>query len=231
MTDEKLMQRIRARWGKTISEAAHLSSVAPKFLAALTANESCGDPNASRFEPAVYRHLCDVRAGKRPNYGAVTFDNLQTEVGEMATMDSSRSERDGNDESQRTGEYHALCLPTLDSRLPTPDMDLRALATSWGLTQVMGYHMVGRPGTVGALQNPEHHYYIACELLAEFAERYGFDVTADFEAMFRCWNTGRPDGKTYDPNYVPNGLRRMAVYHALSIPDCFPLRAGPTPSP
>jgi len=30
--------------------------------------------------------------------------------------------------------------------------------------------------------------------------------------LFRCWNTGRPDGKTADPAYVENGLRRMEIY-------------------
>jgi len=33
--------------------------------------------------------------------------------------------------------------------------------------------------------------------------------------MFCCWNTGRPYGKTFDPDYVEKGLRRMRIYRQL----------------
>jgi len=33
--------------------------------------------------------------------------------------------------------------------------------------------------------------------------------------LFRCWNTGRPDGRTADPAYVENGRRRMEIYREL----------------
>jgi len=36
-------------------------------------------------------------------------------------------------------------------------------------------------------------------------------LTADFEPLFRCWNSGNPKGKTFDPQYVPNGLSRMKI--------------------
>jgi len=96
------------------------------------------------------------------------------------------------------------------------DEALRELATSWGLTQIMGYHMVGRRGTVRDLIEPEFHYGVAVELLEEFAGRFELDLGSEFAAMFRCWNTGSPYGVTFDPNYVENGLRRMESYRELA---------------
>ena len=98
---------------------------------------------------------------------------------------------------------------------PTPDEALRELATSWGLTQIMGYHMVGRAGTPHDLVEPRFHFRVALELLAEFAERYQLNLARDFAELFRCWNTGQPYGATADPAYVENGLRRMDLYHCV----------------
>ena len=41
----------------------------------------------------------------------------------------------------------------------------------------------------------------------------------EFAELFRCWNTGRPNGKTFDPNYVQNGLRRIEIYRRLQAGD------------
>lgn len=155
--------------------------VAPEFLAALTANESGGDPDARRFEPGVYKHLMDVFEGRAPAYGSIR-------------------------------------KPTLDHKVagdPAPADVIRSLATSWGLTQIMGYHMLGRPEPVEKLREPAFHYQMAAKLLREFAAQHHLDLQRDFEALFRCWNTGRPDGRTFDPAYVENGLRRIEVYRQL----------------
>ena len=96
------------------------------------------------------------------------------------------------------------------------DEALRELATSWGFTQIMGYHMVGRPGTTRDLLEPSFHYRVALSLLAQFAATYQLDVAREFAEMFRCWNTGRPDGQTFDPEYVEKGLRRMELYRELA---------------
>ena len=53
------------------------------------------------------------------------------------------------------------------------------------------------------------------ELIHEFAARFHLDPQRDFEALFRCWNTGRPNGQTYDPAYVEKGLRRAALARRL----------------
>ena len=47
------------------------------------------------------------------------------------------------------------------------------------------------------------------------AAGYRLDLGREFRELFCCWNTGRPYGKTFDPNYVENGLRRLRIYREL----------------
>ena len=81
--------------------------------------------------------------------------------------------------------------------------------TSWGLTQILGVNYSGPPSE---LADPERNLIQALRMIAEFAERFGLDVTKDFDELFHCWNTGQPDRPTFDSNYVTNGLNRMAAY-------------------
>ena len=174
--DSRLMQRIKTQWGAHIQEACKYSSVPQEFLAALIANESGGDPQAKRFEKAVYNKLLRIHQGAPEHYGPLTAETLRAAADEA----------------------------------------LRDWATSWGLTQVMGYHVARRPGGIKILLNPKSHLNFALGLLAEFAERFGLRVTLEFEEMFRCWNTGGPYKETYDPKYCERGLARMKIYHALA---------------
>ena len=175
-TEALMMPFIRTRWGALIAATCHSSSVPEAFLAALTANESGGDPSARRFEAGVFKHLRAVAAGTETHFGSIVARHLNGADGEA----------------------------------------LRGLASSWGLTQIMGYHILGRAvAHADLLADPELNLHLACILLSEFAERFGLDVTKDFEEMFRCWNTGQPDGKTFDPKYVESGLRRMNKYEAM----------------
>jgi len=110
------------------------------------------------------------------------------------------------------------------------DSALHSFATSWGLTQIMGYHTFGRGGGLALIRgDPVVHLKFALGLLAEFAERYQLNLVADFEELFRCWNTGAPyddpqtariEGRTHDPRYVENGLARMEIYRQLAKPAC-----------
>ena len=186
MKDLSLMQRIRARWGTTISEACHLSSVPEAFVAALVAGESAGDPTAQRFEPHVYRRLLAVRSGTLSHYGAIT-------------------------------QKHLVSLG---------DEGLRCLATSYGPTQIMGYNAVFHHEDPLRLKDFPLAMTLTLRMLAEAAQQFGLDLRSDFEAMLRWWNTGAPyddlatvriEGKTYDPDYVPNALRRMEIYKSLNL--------------
>lgn len=203
------MQRIKDQWGATITEACRYSSVPPEFLAALIANESAGISDATRFEPRVYRYLRAVVKGERRRFGEIFHRDIDAEVAEMA----------------KSPEYHCAKLDERFVRvyggrlLDFEDAALRDLATSFGLTQVMGYHMISRPGTPRALLEPIVNLKISLGLLAEFAEHYGLNLTLEFPELLRCFNTGGPYGTTFDPKYVENGLGRMQIYRELNRRD------------
>jgi hypothetical protein len=210
--EARLVRRVFDRCHAVIREASARSSVPAEFLGALTANESGGDPRAARFEPAVYRHLAAVASGASPRYGGVRSGDLSAELAEMLhPKDDAYHQRflTAPFGANHQREFAALA-----------DEALRELATSWGYTQIMGYHMVGRAGTVRDLLDPQIHFRVALELLAEFAEEYQLNLAHEFEEMFRCWNTGQPYGPphgppTTDPEYVANGLTRMNFYAKL----------------
>jgi len=205
--ERRLVQRVFERCAEAITEACAKSSVPPEFLGALVANESGGCRDARRFEPAVYLHLEAVAAGGSPSYGSINLANLRDEVaGQLPAGDATLHARYM---TRGFAEIHSGEIAK------ATDAALRELATSWGYTQIMGYHMVGRAGDVHQLLDPRFHFRMAVWLLSEFALDFHLDPGRDFEPLFRCWNTGGPHGRTYDPGYVENGLRRMQIYRQL----------------
>jgi hypothetical protein len=203
----RLVERVFARCHGVISELCRYSSVPPEFLGALVANESGGNPQAMRFEPAVYRQLKALAEGKRPAYAGFSRQGLDEELAEML-----HPKADSFHQVFLTGAFRTAHARELAA---SHDEALRELATSWGLTQIMGYHLVGRKGTVRDLLEPHFHFRLALELLAQFAERYQLDLAREFAEMFRCWNTGQPYGQTFDPDYAEKGRRRMEIYREL----------------
>jgi len=128
----------------------------------------------------------------------------------------------------RSGLSREYAGITHDFLASTEDMTLRDWATSWGLTQVMGYHVARRPGGVAILKDPATHLKFALGLLGEFVERFQLNPKLEFEEMFRCWNSGAPyddpqtpriEGRTHDPKYVARGLARMEIYRGLATRD------------
>lgn len=206
--ERKLAQQIFERCHLSILQACAHSLVSPEFLGALTASESGGNSKAARFEPAVYRHLSAVANGRFPVFAGIRAPELDAELEEML--------------HPKAGGFHARYLGpgfTTDHRDQLARLEeeaLRELATSWGFTQIMGYHMVGREGTSRQLIDPDFHYRLAVELLAEFARDFELDPGVEFEEMFRCWNTGSPYGNTFDPEYVAKGLARLKLYREVA---------------
>jgi len=202
-----LVQRVFERCNQAIAEACGRSSVPEEFLGALAANESGGIADATRFEPAVYRHLLAVAQGQSPAYGSINVADLHGEVSQLLPANDAASH----------ARYMTPGFAEIHSRLiqKAPDDALRELATSWGYTQIMGYHMVGRPGGVRQLLDTSFHFRMAIWLLSEFAVDFHLDTAHDFAELFCCWNTGRPHGRTYDPAYVEKGLGRMEIYRQL----------------
>jgi Transglycosylase SLT domain len=200
VSNQDLMQSIKAKWGAMITAACKVSSVPEAFLAALIANESGGDPNAKRFESHVLLALWEVLLGRKASYGSIGRSML---VGFVSGVSPQPV--------QVPASLPADTYQRLDS-----------LATSWGLTQVMGFNVIEQ-GSVDKLKDPQSSLHVTTVMLGQFVHRFQLDPITDFPPMFACWNTGGPDpAKTFDPNYVPNGLERMKIYAALVAADTDP---------
>lgn len=189
------MKHIHERWGQEITAVAHTSTVTEPFLAALIAGESNGDPTAARFEPAVFEHLMEVCIGKRAAFSVAGIHRplgAQDILGFIGT----------NPASFVQGLHNAA-----------------ELATSYGLTQIMGWHMVElyqEDKMAKLISDPGAQLTFTLQLLVVFANKYDLDLAKETEALFTCWNTGEPDGHTYDPHYVANGQRRIEIYQQIS---------------
>ena len=207
LAERRLVARVFERCGGVIEEACASSALPAEFLVALVANESGGRADARRFEPGVYRHLQAVARGERLSYGSLTAADLDAEAAELLPPDDTKLH--ARYLTQAFGERHGQNIQQC------PDEVLRQLASSWGYTQIMGYHMAGRAGTVRDLLDAPFHFRLALQLLSEFAADYRLDPGHEFSELFCCWNTGRPYGKTFDPHYVENGLRRMRICRQL----------------
>jgi len=197
MTDLELMQSIKDKWGTAIAAACSVSSVPAGFLAALIANESGGNPYARRFEHSVLASLWEVLLGRKTAYGSIARLSLVGYVTGISVLTVNAPTSLPADAFQRVD----------------------ALATSWSLTQIMGYHalepQIAASG-MASLKDPAGNLICATRMLGAFAHSYQLDVTRDFEPMLRCWNGGHPTAQTFDPNYVPNGLARMALWTTLT---------------
>jgi hypothetical protein len=195
--ETRLMQTIKERWGTAIEEATAPSSVQPSFLAALIANESGGKNDAQRFEPAVFERLKEVLLGQKPHYAP---------AGVKRPLEAT--------------DLTAYCAPGVGEERGDFAVELQCLhnlATSWGLTQIMGWHLVEFQSGFGTgwLASPGGNLNFATRLLAWFAEHYDLDLAGEFEKLLACWNTGEPMGATFDPHYIPNGMARKALYEEL----------------
>jgi hypothetical protein len=187
-----LMQRIHDQAGAAVAEAVQTSSLPAAFLAAVIANESGGVPAASCFEPAVFTRLCELCIGQRATF-------------EVAGMRRALTAADVLQYVTPPGEdIFLLGLKRL-----------RDLCTSFGWTQIMAWHALEFGWPVTRITDRATHLACTVDLFAWFAERYQLDLRLEFGELLRCWNTGRPDGQTYDPAYVPNALRRMGIYSDL----------------
>lgn len=202
MTDpnQGLMTLIRTKWGAQIAAACAGTAMPENFLAALIANETGGDQTKTRFEAPSFAEMCEVVAAKRAH-----FNNLGVEDLMPVQVDT---------------------VVTVKAGL----FRLANFATSWGLTQIMGYQVIPFHRPIGILTDPLEHLKFAVLLLVQFANRWDLSLGEEgsgpgegpgavspapdsFEKLFACWNCGRPfPEKTFDPHYCANGLLRMSLY-------------------
>lgn len=70
------MESIRDRWKTAIDAAISGTAIPARFLAALVANETGGNPDGKRFESGVLGHLWNVMLGRQSRYGSVPRSDL-----------------------------------------------------------------------------------------------------------------------------------------------------------
>lgn len=193
--EQELMQKIKTTCGPWIMEAIALTpsgtaAYPAALLAALTANESGGDPKVTRFESSVFAQLAQVLVGHKANFGAIGAEDLEEAV-----------------------------WPEVGTGLKPAMVSLLNFATSWGPTQIMGYQALAGHYDLAELPNLHTHYKHVIETLEDFRRRFKLPIIGVpalvWEPFFHCWNAGSPDGKTFDPNYTSRGLDRMTLYTTL----------------
>jgi hypothetical protein len=205
-----LMQKIQAQWGAAIAGVCKTSSVPPAFIAALIANESEGNADAKRFEPLVAGNLAAVVCGK-----AAAFDvpGSRRALGAQDLLAYLKSAGGANNTDIIANAF----------------IGLGDLATSWGLTQIMGFHALMWEVSLSLIwgaANAPGQLAFTLNMLAFCAQQNQIDLTMPDQVsaseFFTWWNCGRINGKTYDPMYVPNGLDRMRIYSQLGAASSAP---------
>jgi hypothetical protein len=204
MNDQELMERIHTEAAEPIAEASAGSSLPPAFLAGLVANETgaqfaagglAAAARAKRFEHGVLGDLWNVLLERKANFGSIGREDLLDYVSRL------------NAANIISGGFTAGIVSVAQR--------LDDLASSHGLTQIMGYQLLQWGATLNLLEQPFTNLQFAVKLLGQFAKRWTLNPAADFPQLFACWNTGRPFGATADPNYAANGLARMKLYEAI----------------
>ena len=89
------------------------------------------------------------------------------------------------------------------------DEQLKELATSYGLVQIMGYHCIQLGCEVSELKGDYQLQWAAAYMQYHYAKQAR---RKDWNACFRIHNTGRPDGRPHRSDYVTRGLQRMQYY-------------------
>lgn len=117
----------------------------------------------------------------------------------------------------RAGTIRTYNQITRSQILDATDESLKALATSYGLCQIMGWHAINTLHcTVADLKDESKHLHLAVKMLELTAGAYLPDEPS--KAM-RIWNTGRPDGVTYHADYTANAKAVRDAYEKLTIKD------------
>lgn len=192
-TEILLMHSIREKFSADIREAAAGTLIPPEFLAALIANETGGNPLKKRFEKNVLLELWEVIQGRAQKFGSIDRDDLLDAIAPNALGVGA----------------------SIITTAPYSMKNLDALATSWGLTQIMGYQSIPLGFKVGDLQLPAESLHHTQKILMDFVSEFKLNPQNNADRLFDCWNTGRPAGKPFDPQYVADGVARMQIYRDL----------------
>lgn len=94
------------------------------------------------------------------------------------------------------------------------DEAIRALATSYGMSQIMGWHVINNlKCTISDLRDPQKHLFYTIRLLLIVSGDYL--RRGDLESVLRIWNTGSANGNTYHAAYVASALKVKRAYEQV----------------
>lgn len=166
---------------------------AESFMAALTANESGGNPNAQRYEPYEMGKFAELLGGAIDGYQGISAEMLLAKVNGIFNVGGA-------------------------VRM------LMQYATSWGPTQMMGWHALKDGYDIGQLIAIGPHYLHAAREIGRFCAQFHIDLadtTKKWEncaMLFHCWNAGAPNRPTTDDGYTERGIARTKIYEGLQQP-------------
>jgi len=182
-----LMQGIRTKYGRFIERAVAGTMLPEGLVAALVANEAGLSDTAQRFEIEDFREIAFVAVGRKAAHDRPTFGAI------------GRQDLSGYLTLTGVGAIGQLI----------------ELASSWGPLQIMGYEALAGHFPLSELKDPNRCFVHGVHMLELFRAKWNLPLpTTDYAPYFRCWNTGRPDGKTFDPEYAANGALRLSIYEA-----------------
>ena len=107
------------------------------------------------------------------------------------------------DQGRPYGNFKQSVLKKLNNR------ELKELSTSYGLTQIMGYHCLELGCSVQDLKGDYHLVWAVSWMQKHYQSKAR---NRDWAACFRIHNTGRATGTPSRRDYVSKGLLRMAYY-------------------
>ncbi len=96
-----------------------------------------------------------------------------------------------------------------DKIIKLNDNEIKQLATSYGLTQIMGYHCLSLGCSIDDLRGSDHLLWSVDFIRKNYLQ---YIKSNKWEECFRIHNSGRPTGKTFNKNYAEKGIKRMKLY-------------------
>lgn len=182
---------IHRQFGPRIASATENSIVPPHRLAGFIGVECAYDPDTGQFGEGVPRfedhHYRALKSVRDRGYWVDGKGRRQTAF-------SGVTQRDVEDAS---------------------DAALKALASSHGPGQIMGWHVVHNLNcTVADLRDPKQSLRHIVDLMILTSKRY--ILRGDWTSVMKIWNTGKPDGKTHSSSYVGDADRIAKEYQKIT---------------
>ncbi len=89
------------------------------------------------------------------------------------------------------------------------DYEIRMLSTSYGLTQIMGYHCLDLGCSIDDLRSSDHLLWSIAYIRKHYLK---YVKEKKWDVCFRMHNTGNPFGTPHNKDYIKKGMIRIEYY-------------------